>query len=84
MYKQIVASWQNDAKVAQVIADLQQGKAVKGSYTWANNELRRKDRLVVGDDQPLRTELLKQFHGGSVGGHSGVKTTTNKLCSVFY
>ncbi|GJV82539.1 gag-pol polyprotein [Tanacetum coccineum] len=46
------------------------GKTVKGSYTWANQELKRKGKLVVGDDQVLRTDLLKQFHEGSVGVHS--------------
>ncbi|GJS31741.1 hypothetical protein Tco_0492361 [Tanacetum coccineum] len=54
---------------------LPQGQAVKGSYTWANQELRRKGKLVVSNDQPLRTGLLQQFHEGAVGGHSGVKTT---------
>nr|GEW20866.1 Ty3/gypsy retrotransposon protein [Tanacetum cinerariifolium] len=55
-------------KLKEVIQRLQAGKTVKGSYTWANQELRRKGKLVVGDDQVLRTDLLKQFHEGSVGG----------------
>ncbi|GJX87762.1 retrovirus-related pol polyprotein from transposon 297 family protein [Tanacetum coccineum] len=51
----------------------------RGCSLPANQELRRKGKLVVGNDQPLRTELLQQFHEGAVGGHSGVKTTMDKL-----
>ncbi|GJT66254.1 transposon ty3-G gag-pol polyprotein [Tanacetum coccineum] len=41
-------------------------------------------KLMVGNDEVLGKELLQQVHGGSVGGHSGVKVTTHKLCSMFY
>ncbi|GKB24971.1 reverse transcriptase [Tanacetum coccineum] len=40
------------------------------TYEKLKEELRRKGKLVVGDDQVLRTDLLKQFHEGSVGVHS--------------
>jgi hypothetical protein len=84
VYKKIVASWDSDTQLKQLILQLKAGQQVKGSYSWTNQELRRKGKLVVGNDQTLRSELLKQFHEGSVGGHSGVKTTTSKICSVFY
>ncbi|GJS08200.1 ty3-gypsy retrotransposon protein [Tanacetum coccineum] len=42
------------------------------TYEKLKEELRRKGKLVVGDDQVLRTDLLKQFHEGSVGVHSRV------------
>ncbi|GJY52038.1 putative mitochondrial protein [Tanacetum coccineum] len=74
----------SNEKLQKIITKLQQGQDVKGSYSWANQELRRKGRLVVGNGQSLKIELLKQFHEGSVGGHSRVRTTTNKICSVFY
>ena len=38
----------------------------------------------MGKDSTLRAELLDHFHGGSIGGHSGVKVTTQKMCSLFY
>ncbi|GJT36508.1 putative mitochondrial protein [Tanacetum coccineum] len=74
----------SNEKLQKIITKLQQGQDVKGSYSWANQELRRKGRLVVGNGQSLKIELLKQFHEVSVGGHSRVRTTTNKICSVFY
>ncbi|GJW18229.1 putative mitochondrial protein [Tanacetum coccineum] len=56
----------------------------KGHYTWHSQQLRRKGKLMVGNDETLRNELLQQVHGGSVGGHLRVKVTTHKLCSMFY
>ncbi|GJT48768.1 ty3-gypsy retrotransposon protein [Tanacetum coccineum] len=84
IYQKILRSLSTDEKLKEVIQQLQARKTIKGSYTWANQELRRKGKLVVGDDQVLRTNLLKQFHEGSVGGHSGVSITTHKIFSVFY
>nr|GEV23785.1 hypothetical protein [Tanacetum cinerariifolium] len=68
---EIQATWETDEKLQKIIAKLQQGQSIKGSYSWSNQELRRKGKLVVGNDQLLRTNILKQFHEGLVGGHSG-------------
>lgn len=51
---------------------------------WANNQLLRKDKLVVGNNVQLRADLISYFHDSATGGHSGVKVTTDKLSSVFY
>ncbi|GKB49139.1 retrotransposon-related protein [Tanacetum coccineum] len=50
----------------------------------SNGQLLRKNKLVVGQDEQLKLELLTYFHASSVGGHSGVKVTTHKLCSFVY
>ncbi|GKB67311.1 transposon ty3-G gag-pol polyprotein [Tanacetum coccineum] len=44
----------------------------------------RKGKLMVGNDEVLRKKLLQQVYRGGSGGHSGVKVTTHKLCSMFY
>ncbi|GJW75785.1 retrotransposable element Tf2 [Tanacetum coccineum] len=49
-----------------------------------NENLLRKNKLAVGQDANLRRELLKYFHKDSTGGHSRVKVTSHKLCSLFY
>ncbi|WVZ23582.1 hypothetical protein V8G54_002126 [Vigna mungo] len=49
-----------------------------------DNELRRKDRLVVGKDGALRNELLHWVHAGSTSGHSGRDATLKWLKSVVY
>ncbi|GJR09159.1 putative mitochondrial protein [Tanacetum coccineum] len=50
--------------------------------SWnTDNDL--KNKMVVGKDEQLRLDLLTYFHSSSVGGHSVVKVTTHKLCSIF-
>ena len=34
--------------------------------------------------QPLRRQLMKVVHGSIMGGHTGVKKTTDKILSAFY
>ncbi|GJV76184.1 putative mitochondrial protein, partial [Tanacetum coccineum] len=46
---------------AQLILKLQRGDHVK-HYTWTHDLLRRKGKLVVGDNKDLKQALLKHFH----------------------
>ncbi|GJW18249.1 retrotransposable element Tf2 [Tanacetum coccineum] len=42
-------------------------------FSWSNGELRRKGKLVVGNDVALRTKLVVVFHNEPIRGHSGVE-----------
>ena len=53
-------------------------------FTWENGELRRRGRLVVGNDVALRTQLIATFHNEPVGGHSGIQVSLKKLASLFH
>nr|GEY78067.1 putative mitochondrial protein [Tanacetum cinerariifolium] len=46
--------------------------------------LKRKGKVVVGDDPELRKELVQHFHDEAIGGHSGDHVTMKKLGSLFY
>nr|GEV08025.1 putative reverse transcriptase domain-containing protein [Tanacetum cinerariifolium] len=46
IYQRIMDSWQTNTTLKKKIDKLKQGQAVKGSYTSANEELRRKEKLV--------------------------------------
>jgi len=46
--------------------------------------LRKKGRLVVGPDTPLREQLLQWVHDSPFGGHSGRDATLKKLKSLFW
>ncbi|GKB37833.1 retrotransposable element Tf2 [Tanacetum coccineum] len=73
LYPQIVASWEQDLSLKILITKLQSNSNVQGHYTWANQQLRRKGKLMVGKDEQLRGNIIKQLHRGSDGGHSGVQ-----------
>ncbi|GJT57985.1 ty3-gypsy retrotransposon protein [Tanacetum coccineum] len=67
---------QNPAKLLSIIGS--------STITTDFQKLRGTWKLMIGNDEVLRKELLQQVHRGSVGVHSGVKVTTHKLCSMFY
>ena len=43
------------------------------------NQLTRKGRLVVGEDKPLQLKIIRMFHEGSLGGHSGMQAIIKKI-----
>ncbi|GKB45528.1 putative mitochondrial protein [Tanacetum coccineum] len=53
-------------------------------YTWVDGQLRRKGRLVVGNDEALKQQIMTYFYKGPLGGHSGVHVTAKKLADVFF
>ncbi|GKE59768.1 retrotransposon-related protein [Tanacetum coccineum] len=57
-----------------LIKQLEEKTDTVNKYTWINNELRRKGKLVVSNDDQLRKQLLTYFHCDPIGGHSGVQT----------
>ncbi|GKD46619.1 hypothetical protein Tco_1271264, partial [Tanacetum coccineum] len=73
LYNRIVDSWEQDQTLKALISKLKLSSNAHGHYTWHNQQLRRKGKLMVGNNEAVRTELLQQVHGGAGGGHSGVK-----------
>ncbi|GJZ04252.1 putative mitochondrial protein [Tanacetum coccineum] len=80
----IAKTWEEDTALQDIIVKLKQDGRAKKHYQWVNENLIRKGKLVVGKDEAVRNEILNHFHEGAIGGHSGVKVTTQKLCSLFY
>ncbi|GMI66113.1 hypothetical protein HRI_000280600 [Hibiscus trionum] len=78
----IAKSWETDAKLKKVIEKLQQNPSASSKYAWDGRLLKRKGRLVVGQDPNLRKELLKFFHEGAVGGHSGTVAMIKRMSGV--
>ena len=53
-------------------------------YTWSQELLRRKGKLVVGQSEEIRQKLIQLIHTSPFGGHSGVEVTYQKLPAWFY
>nr|GFA57768.1 hypothetical protein [Tanacetum cinerariifolium] len=81
---QIMATWSSDPSLITLISNLQAGKPCSKHYSWSNQQLTRKGKLVVGDDPGLRLSLLTHFHGDSTGGHSGIAATTQRIQAFCY
>ena len=84
IYPLIQATWDTDSCRKTLISELKQNLNTKSKYSWIGEQLRRKGRLVVGDDQDLRLKIINLFYNTSSGGHSGVLATYKRLSSLFY
>ena len=80
----IQLTWTTNSTLVQLIAQLQQGVLATSKYTWQHNQLRRRGKLVVGNDSVLRTELLQYFHNLVDGGHSGAQAMMAHIGTVLY
>lgn len=83
-FQKIKDRWVKDNEAAEIIANIQeQGEEHKG-YTFVNQQLRRKGKLVVGNDSSSRQEILHTWHDKYAGGHSGIENTYKKVSNLFY
>ena len=58
LMEDIKKSWENDPKLAQLIAQLQGQELLHSLYNWKEGQLTRRGRLVVGDDKGLQTRII--------------------------
>nr|GEU80879.1 ribonuclease H-like domain-containing protein [Tanacetum cinerariifolium] len=70
----VKSTWVTDSKLKSVIKGLQQGLLHGSKYTWSAKELIMKGKLVVGNEEAVRLQLIAHFHSSVVGGHLGVST----------
>ncbi|GJV27604.1 putative mitochondrial protein [Tanacetum coccineum] len=78
----IVDSCQADADLQNLVKDLEANPQSHKHYTWINGQLRRKGKLVVGNNEELRQQLLQYFHSDPSGGHSGVHATIKRITGL--
>nr|GEZ63732.1 hypothetical protein [Tanacetum cinerariifolium] len=71
-------------KLQKLIKDLEANPQSHKDYTWLNGQLRRKGKLVVGNNDMLRQQLLQYFHSDPSGGHSGVQATNKRITGLCY
>ncbi|GJX58361.1 retrotransposon-related protein [Tanacetum coccineum] len=81
---QIKVSWQNDDTMQQLIKSLKDNSYKGNKLSLEGDLLKRKGKIMVGNEVELRKQLIAYFHESVVGGHSGVLVTTKKLSVVFY
>ena len=84
LFSRIQLTWTTDPHLVQLINRLEQGTKHSTKFTWQHSQLRRKGKLVVGQDASLRTDLLTYFHSSPIGGHSGMHPTMARISGVVY
>ncbi|GKV41615.1 hypothetical protein SLEP1_g49122 [Rubroshorea leprosula] len=84
IYEEVRLSWEVDLVLREICNKLQQGSLKDSAYTWSEGQLRRKGRLVVGNNAALRGKLIHLVHDSAMGGHSGIQASTKRLALLFY
>lgn len=64
--------------------NLQQQPHLHPKYSWDGRVLRRKGKAVVRQNIWFRKTFFDLFHGGSLGGYSGVQVTRSRISSLLY
>jgi len=80
----IKQSWADDSNLQKLITEVQKNVTAHKHYTWQHDELRRKGRLVVGNNSLLRKEILQWLYASASGGHLGVNATIKRVKAVVY
>ena len=62
LFQRIHHSWVTDANLVHLLHSIQKHPEKHSKYTWQNNQLSRNEKLLVGQDQQLRDDLLNFFH----------------------
>ncbi|GJW67106.1 reverse transcriptase [Tanacetum coccineum] len=77
----VKTSWEGDDTMQQLIKSLRDHSYKGNKLTLEGDLLKRKGRIMVGNNVELRKQLVDYFHESAVGGHSGVLVTTKKLAA---
>ncbi|KAK4397676.1 Retrovirus-related Pol polyprotein from transposon [Sesamum angolense] len=84
LVNRIKTSWVADTRLQKLITTLEGGYCQNKYYEWRNQVLTRKGKLVVGNDKKLRNDILKLYHDGALGGHSGKQATLQRIKQWLY
>lgn len=76
--------WVVDPNCQLIINELQQNSHRHPKFTWYNEELRRKGKLVIGSNNDLKLLILKWLHDSPIGGHSGRDVIAAQVKSLFF
>ncbi|KAL8130174.1 hypothetical protein V2J09_019329 [Rumex salicifolius] len=66
----------------KIISDLQEKPQSHSHFSFTNGELRRRGKLVVGNDPAVKLHIFKWLHDSAVGGHSGRDATLHRIKSL--
>lgn len=79
----IVASYETNPQVQNIIRDLDRRPDPKKRFAMRDGLLYFRDRIWLGGSPSLQQRMLCAFHDSTMGGHSGVPVTYRRLHHLF-
>jgi hypothetical protein len=77
-------SYIHDTHCQELLQKLSVNPNSQPSVTLHGGILRYKGRIYIGKDTTLQQQLLHSFHSSSIGGHSGMVASYQRLKRIFY
>ncbi|GKC80683.1 putative mitochondrial protein [Tanacetum coccineum] len=84
VWEKVNYSWKNNLDTQNLIKSLEHHSYKGNKYSWTGEILKRKGKVVVGNDPDLRKERVQHFHDEAIGGHSRAHLTMKKLGLLLY
>ena len=82
--KDIVGSYANTEWLQRLLPQLAVHPNDQQRYTLSNGVVRFKGRIVMGNDEQLKTQIMQALHDSPLGWHLGVRATYHKVRHIFY
>lgn len=84
LLSKIKASWLADAHLLKLIEELKKDASSHPKFTWKDDTLRRKGKLVIGNNPAVKSFILQWLHDSATGGHSGRDHTAARIKALFF
>lgn len=81
--EQVVHSYQQDTRAQELMLKLAVDSQVVPHFSFKDGILRYKNRVWIGQNPALQSQIISAFHASAVGGHSGVPVTYKRLKQLF-
>jgi hypothetical protein len=82
--EEVRTSYEADEKCKDLIAKLTLDNTADANYTLKNGILRYKQKIVVGSNTAIKTQIITSMHDSALGGHSGESATYHRIKLVFH
>nr|GEV50468.1 reverse transcriptase [Tanacetum cinerariifolium] len=79
LLQKIKSTYDEDNSQQTVIQQVTRGTAANDKYTWEGGVLKKKVKLVVGNNEQLKAIIVQHYHADAVGRHSGTTVTAHKI-----
>ena len=81
--QEVLHSYATDPRAQKLLTQLAIQSPDMAGYSLDNGIIRYKNKLWIAQNSALQTKIIAAFHSSAIGGHSGTKTTYQRLKTHF-
>lgn len=81
--QEVMKSYDNDTEAKDIIAECTMSPFNVSYYSYTDGILKYKGKIYIGNNADFRAQVINYMHSSSIGGHSGIQGTYQKVQQVF-